>query len=123
MQVPGSASICLAGSLTPGFLTVVSGMMPQTLGNASMKTSFYRCECHSSEHTLRFDYDDIDGELYATMYLRAYHSWYQRLWTAIKYVFGRNRNFGDFDCWSLSPADRDRFVELATEFKKFHDQR
>jgi hypothetical protein len=107
----------------PGSLTVESGTTISMTGKNKMQTTYYTCECHSSEHTLRFDYDPIDGELYTTAYLHAYRPWYQRLWLAVKYVFGRNRNFGDFDCWSLNPSDRDRFLALATEFKKFHDKK
>jgi hypothetical protein len=86
-----------------------------------IRTEYFACECHSAEHTLRFDYDPADGELYTTVFLHAYRPWYQRVWLAVKYVIGRNRRYGDFDCFTMDPQDRDRFVSLATTFQRYHD--
>jgi hypothetical protein len=106
-------------------MIVVIGMMPTTLGEMMqpVNTEYFSCSCHSAEHTLRFDYDPDDGELYTTVYLHAYRPWYQRVWLAVKYVFGRNRRYGDFDCFTLDPRDRDRFVNMATSFQRYHDSR
>jgi hypothetical protein len=106
-------------------MIVVTGTTKPTIGKPmeQIKTEYFTCSCHSAEHTVRFDYDPAEGELYTTVYLHAYHPWYRRLWLAVKYVFGRNRRYGDFDCFTMDPQDRDRFASLATSFQRYHDSR
>lgn len=87
-----------------------------------MHTSFFDCECHSAEHTLRFDFDPADGELYVTVFLRASQPWYRRVWSAVGYVFGRDRRWGDFDCFIMQSQDRARLADVVEQFKQYHDK-
>jgi hypothetical protein len=56
-----------------------------------------RCQCHSADHTVFFDYDDSDGELYMTVHLTTHRNFFQRLWHGIKYAFGYQSRFGAWD--------------------------
>ena len=64
------------------------------------KRIFVECECGSFDHVMQFalwDWNNYDKpeagsppELYADMRINQHEYWYQRVWTAIKYVFKYN---------------------------------
>lgn len=82
-----------------------------------MKIKYLECDCHSPEHTLRFSYfEDEPDTLFIEPHLYNYQKWYQRLWAAIKYVFGHCSNYGHFDCIVL---DIKKSRELAAELDEF----
>lgn len=57
-----------------------------------------RCACHTKDHTVFFDYDESDGELYLTIHLVDLGGgFWQRLWRGLKYAFGYKSRFGDWD--------------------------
>jgi len=53
------------------------------------------CSCNSHEH--QADFHTIDGELYVTIHLTTHKSFFKRLISGIKYVFGYKSRFGAFD--------------------------
>ncbi len=75
---------------------------------------FFVCDCHSPEHTLRFNLNDDpdDPQIYTSVFLSQYRSWYARVWIAIKYVFGYKCRYGHFDCFLMKPEDVPRFKRL-----------
>jgi hypothetical protein len=90
------------------------------------ESQFFECACHSDEHTLRFSFipsdDPLDNEVYSSVFLNQYHSFFGRLWVAIKYLFGYKCKYGHFDCFILKDADVDRMVELMTKYKEHIDK-
>ena len=57
-------------------------------------TEFFECQCGGAQDTLRFilDFDSYcDGsnepEIYTEIYIQKFE-WYERIWVAIKYIFG-----------------------------------
>jgi hypothetical protein len=86
-----------------------------------IKTEYYECLCHSTDHTLRVGYDPDEGDLWLEIHLR-HDSWYKRIWHAIKHVFGYKCVYGCFDCWLMDEKDIDSFVSLMNKKKEFHIQ-
>jgi len=70
-----------------------------------MKSTFFECQCTSSEHTLKFIYDEEDKELYTTIYLCQYRNIFKRILVALKYVLGYRCKYGDFDCFLFKSSD------------------
>ena len=73
---------------------------------------YFECACHSTEHTLRFMWDDEDNSIYTEVFLNQYHNFFQRLWTAVKYVFGYKCQYGHFDCFIMQPKDTARLRQM-----------
>lgn len=67
-----------------------------------MRNHFVVCDCQSSEHTLRFMYDEENKELYTEVYLNQYRSFFKRVYVAIKYIFGYTSKYGHWDCTMIS---------------------
>ena len=90
------------------------------------ETEFFECGCYSPEHTLKFTLDPDTGyiknhkwpELYTSVFLNPYRNWYQRIWVAIKYVFGYKCKFGHWDTFIMRNEDIER---LQTLLKKYQD--
>jgi len=77
-----------------------------------MKSQFFECACFSSEHTLKFIYDEKDKELYTSIYLCQYRNIIRRIWVAVKYVFNYKSKFGDFDCFLFKKEDIEELQKL-----------
>ena len=77
-----------------------------------MVAEYYTCECFSPEHTLRFDLDEEDGTLWSSVHLSYGSRFHQRVWKAIKYVFGYKSKYGHFDCFDLQEEDIPRLKKL-----------
>lgn len=82
-----------------------------------MKTEFYECQCYSDEHILRFFLDKKDGWLCVSTFLSQPNSFFQRIWLAIKYVFGYKCKYGHFDCFIFRDEDADRLINLLQQLK------
>ena len=87
---------------------------------------YFECQCHSDEHTLKFQLDDIEdipdediryADLYVTTHLSDWPGFFRRLWRGLKYVFGYKCNYGHFDTFIMQDKDVDDFIKLF-EMKK-----
>ena len=78
---------------------------------------YFECACHSSEHTLRFMWDDEDNSIYTEVLLSQYHGFFKRVWMALKYVFGYTCRYGHFDCFLMQPKDADRLKQMLSKLK------
>ena len=76
------------------------------------------CDCHSDEHQLVFRYDDAENEIYTSVYLNQYRNIFERILTAVKYVFGYKSKYGDWDCFILKESEADRLTNYLSIFKK-----
>jgi hypothetical protein len=72
----------------------------------------FDCVCGSDDHTFKFTHDSDDGDLYLSVYLNQYHNFFQRVWAAVKYVFGYTSKYGHWDTTILSRSDTVRLGEL-----------
>jgi hypothetical protein len=75
----------------------------------------FTCECLSDEHTLRFIFDE--EEIWTSVFLNQYHSWWMRIWIGLKYVLGYKCKYGHFDCFIMRSEDVDRMMQLLQRFK------
>ncbi len=85
-------------------------------GDVLMK-EYFECQCFSDEHTLKFTLDEEQPEVYTSVFLYS-DSWLQRLWTAVKYVFGYKCKYGHFDCFLMREEDADRMISLLHKYKE-----
>jgi len=70
-----------------------------------MESTFFECQCTSSEHTLKFIYDEEDKELYTSIYLCQYRNIFKRIGIAVKYIFGYKCRYGEWDCFLFKNED------------------
>ena len=90
-------------------------------------TEYFECQCGSDEHTLKFILDLDENaepripELYTSVFLNHYQTWYKRLWVGIKYIFGYKSKYGHWDCFTMKHEDADRLINMVTRFKDARD--
>lgn len=73
---------------------------------------YFECDCHNDEHTIRFVYDKTENELYLSVFLNQYRSFWNRLIVAVKYLFGYKCQYGHWDCWVMQRKDAQRLSGL-----------
>jgi len=83
-----------------------------------LQSEFFECECSSDEHTLKFTFNTEEKEIYTLVYLHQYHKFWERIWIAIKYVFGYKCKYGHWDCFVMKYKDVDRMKQLLEEYNK-----
>lgn len=54
------------------------------------------CACYSNEHIILLQGNEEDKEIYLSIHL-AQLPWYERIWHAIKYIFGYGCKYGNFE--------------------------
>jgi len=64
--------------------------------------TYCECSCHSLNHLIVFHYDPEYNELYLELQLIHYRNIFQRIWVAVKYIFGYKSDYGHWDCFTLS---------------------
>jgi len=70
------------------------------------------CQCSDFNHTIRFNLDEDDGDIWLETRLNAYEPWWKRIWIGIKYVFGRPPVYGHYDCTLLRAEDYDTLMRM-----------
>lgn len=74
---------------------------------------YFECKCYSQEHLLRFEYyiDDLENRqedgIHVSVLLSAPGFW-NRLWSAIRFVFGYECRYGHWDGIHLRKQDGER---------------
>ena len=81
-----------------------------------MEEKLIRCACFSVEHQMIIDYDEEDNLAYVEIHLKPL-PFFERVWHAIKYVFGHRSRYGDFDEMILDSKYADYFIELGNKLK------
>jgi hypothetical protein len=76
------------------------------------KFEYFECQCGSSEHILRFNYDKENNEITTEIQLIQYHNIFKRIWIAIKYIIGYKCKYGSWDCWMMKNEDCERLKKL-----------
>ncbi len=85
-----------------------------------LEKHYFECMCDCSAHTIRVTLDPDNGEVFVSVHLNEYHSWYGRVWNALKYVFGYQSSFGAFDCTILKQEDYPKLRKLLRQSEKAH---
>ncbi len=86
-----------------------------------MEREYFECKCFGEEHVLRFTLDDAtyeDREIYVSMFLNPDYRWWRRIWSALRYLFGKKCNYGHFDVWLMRDEDAKRLRTMLDEFIK-----
>lgn len=61
-------------------------------------STYLECACDSTDHVMRFTLDAEDEMIFVEVQLSPYHTWYRRVWFAIKYIFGYQCEYGHWEC-------------------------
>lgn len=66
---------------------------------SNMKNDLFICDCGDIEHQLVVsdDTEDNQKELNISIHLYQYRNFFQRLLVGIKYIFGKNSIYGNWD--------------------------
>lgn len=83
-----------------------------------MNNHFLVCECNSSEHTLRYMYDQENKELYTEVYLNNHNSIFKRIYIAVKYIFGYTSKYGHFDCTIMSKKEASKLFHFLRKYNR-----
>jgi hypothetical protein len=81
---------------------------------------YIECVCHSPEHTIHLmrvenPYDsNPDDEFYMGVYLENGH-WYERVWKALKYIFGHRCIYGQFDEFIIDREGADKMIKFLSQ--------
>lgn len=80
---------------------------------------FLICKCGGKDHLIRVNYfpEDAEEGIYLDVQLVKTPWWYVRVWTIIKYLFGK----GDFDNWCefiLSERDAIKLKNIIIRYLK-----
>ncbi len=80
-----------------------------------LQTEQFDCECASPDHSFKFalELDPVYPYVYMTPYITTYNSFFQRVWEALKYVFGNKRGMGKYDEVILKEKDVIRLQNFA----------
>jgi hypothetical protein len=82
-----------------------------------VKNELFICECYNAEHQFILNYDEDDNTLSLQVHLRNYRSFFKRLVTGIKYIFGYKSRFGSFDEILINPDDKERLINVVNQLK------
>jgi hypothetical protein len=90
------------------------------------------CNCGDLEHAVEFSYFPQEEwpELLFQFHLTTRRNVFERLWAAIRYVFGYRCRYGEWDTLSMDPGDARDLARFLTEYseiatnqrEKFHSQ-
>jgi hypothetical protein len=87
----------------------------------------FDCECTSVDHIVRFEVhpykkDGQPPEMYAQIQLNNYLRWYQRIWPAIRFLFGKPAKDVHWDTWFMRIEDADKLQNVITEYKIYWEK-
>lgn len=89
-----------------------------------MSTNKYlECTCSSTEHVIKI-VSEVDAEhpklssITIEVQLSKYAPWHQRVWKAVKYVFGYECKYGHWDVTILNVEEVNKLHMLLHDFNK-----
>lgn len=82
-----------------------------------MEEKLIRCACRNVEHQMVIDYDEEDNLAYVEYHLVKL-PFFKRLKNGVKYIFGYESRYGDFDEMILDDTYADYFIYLGNKLKK-----
>lgn len=84
---------------------------------SDIKRDILVCECNSLEHQFAIWYDEVYNQVYIEPHLNR-RPLLDRIKYAIKYVLGRQSNYGAFDEIIIKPIDADKIIEYLQKYKR-----
>jgi hypothetical protein len=82
---------------------------------------YFECNCGSADHTLRFVFDYEEKEVYTEVQLKS-PKFHERVWKAVKYIFGFKSKYGHWDCTLMLESEvkvlRDELTNFLEKIKK-----
>jgi hypothetical protein len=78
---------------------------------------FLPCICHNTDHIVRitsFNVDETGADedfIQIEVALNPFLGFFKRLWTGIKYILGRQCDFGHFDCILLTKEEFENMID------------
>ena len=75
------------------------------------------CACSSDEHQIIIHKDEEDNMIYCTIHLVALPFW-QRIWAAIKYIFGYKCRYGNFEEFIFTKKHSETLKEMSDFLKE-----
>jgi len=79
-----------------------------------LKSSLITCACHSPEHSLQFDYDPDENDLFIYIHLNQL-SFFKRLWYGIKYISGYQPRYGHYEECFFDNKNSGEMIDLFTK--------
>ena len=82
------------------------------------------CQCGDPSHQFIISADKDNTEdacAYVSVHLNREHNIFKRMWTAIKYVFGRRSIYGDFDEVIIKPMDAEKIDPITKKLQLFKE--
>jgi hypothetical protein len=82
---------------------------------------YFDCKCSDFNHVFRFVLDESSGDVWLEVHLNVCEPWYKRLWTAVRYFFGKTKAYGHYDTTLLREDDFVKFhalLDLAIQAKR-----
>ncbi len=81
------------------------------------------CSCGSSEHVLEFMFDIDEKEpqfdhIYTQVQLHQYRTFRERVWVAIKYIFGYKCRYGVWDCTVMEKEEAKKLYKFLGQYIK-----
>ena len=76
------------------------------------------CDCSSAEHQLIVRWNNDDNEVYASVHLVTWRSFWKRLWYGLKYAFGYKCRYGSFDEVILRKEDVSNLQKVVDYLQK-----
>ena len=80
-------------------------------------TRVFPCPCSDPEHHIIYNMFDDEEEIYLHVQLNN-GKWYQRVWKAIKYVFGYKCKFGHFDEFIISSENYEHLKAMVNHIDR-----
>lgn len=82
-----------------------------------MEKEYFECSCCHFDHTFRVVFDPDDKEIWMEIHMSITISWWRRAWKAIKYIFGRDVEFGHYDEIMIKREDLSRLIAMLEKAK------
>jgi hypothetical protein len=82
-----------------------------------MEEDILICDCSSNEHQIVLRHDKEDNMVYCSVHLQN-HSFFKRLLTAIKYIFGYKSVYGDWEEFIFKPEHINKLKEVIKTLEK-----
>ena len=80
-----------------------------------MENDIFICDCEDIEHQLVVSRDVDEKELTLSIHLSQYQNFFQRIWVAIKYVFGKKSVYG---AWDVIILNEKKMIKLKNLIEK-----
>jgi hypothetical protein len=83
-----------------------------------MNRTYFECSCKSPEHTIHAEFWDEEPKMLCLYVNLTKEVWYKRIWKGIKYIFGHQCRYGQFDEFIIEKKDADEWLNLIAKLKE-----